>query len=111
MTFFGTDQLAITLGISEASATILISIATFLLLASSIWQVSADRTSSFQNYRGIQEFSAIQNKIEYITNGQALDNPTATYWAKEITSLYESAARDIPRITDSEHAAAKKRIK
>jgi len=111
LTSFGTDQLATTLGVAEGFATLLVSFATFLLLASSIWQLSADRTTSFQNYRGVQEFAAIQNKIEYITNGQALDDTAATYWAKEITSLYDSATRDIPRITDREHAAAKKRIK
>lgn len=111
LTFFGTDQLAATLSVTEGFATILMSFATFLLLASSIWQLTADRTTSFKNYRGVQEFAAIRNKIEYITNGQALDDTAATYWAKEITSLYDSAARDIPRITDREHAAAKKRIK
>lgn len=111
LNFFGTTQIASTLGIGESTATIFMSIATFLLLASSIWQISSDRTSPFQNYRGIQAFASLSNKIEYVTSGARLDEVTATYWAKKIISSYENAARDIPRISDSEHAAAKKRLK
>lgn len=111
LTFFGSTQLASALGITESTATVIMSLATFLLLASAIWQLSADRTTAFQNYRGIQDFAAISNKITYVTSGAALDDATATYWAKEITSSYDNAARDIPRITDKEHAAAKKRLK
>lgn len=110
LNFFGSTQLASMLGIPDTYATVANSIATFLLLASSIWQISADRTTAFQNYRGIQEFAAISNRIKYVTNGLPLDDETATYWAKEITATYENAARDIPRISDKEHAAAKKRV-
>lgn len=110
LTFFGSKEIAALLGISDSSATVLMSVATFLLLATSIWQLSADRMTAFQNYRGIQEFAAIANKIEYVTSGSALDDNAATYWAKEITQMYDNAARDISRITDKEHAAAKKRL-
>lgn len=110
LTFFGSREISSLLGISESSSTLLISAATFLLLATSIWQLSADRMTAFQNYRGIQEFAAIANKIEYVTSGSKLDDDVATYWAKEITQMYDNAARDISRITDKEHIAAKKRL-
>lgn len=110
LTFFGNTQLASALEITQNVATITISSATFLLLASSIWQLSADRMTTFQNYRSIQDFATLSNRIEYITSGVSFDDAAATYWAKEITSSYESAARDIPRITDKEHLAAKKRL-
>lgn len=110
LTFFGSTEIASLFGIADSSATITMSAATFLLLAAAIWQLSADRIAAFQNYRGIQEFAAISNKIEYVTSGSALSDDAATYWAKEITQMYDNAARDIPRITDREHAAAKKRL-
>lgn len=110
LSFFGSGELSSLLGIPESFSTILISAATFSLLATSIWQLSADRMTAFQNYRGIQAFAAIANKIEYVTSGSTLDDAVATYWAKEITQMYDNAARDISRITDKEHAAAKKRL-
>jgi len=110
LTFFGSGEISSLLGISESVTTILISAATFLLLATSIWQLSADRMTAFQNYRGIQEFAAIANKIDYVTSGSTLNDDVATYWAKEITQMYDSAAKDISRITDKEHTAAKKRL-
>ncbi|WP_163025784.1 hypothetical protein [Chachezhania antarctica] len=108
--FFGSNQIALLLGIPDHVASFAMSIATFMLLASSIWQISADRLTAFQNYRGIQEFAAIANKIEYISCGRELDDNAATYWAKEIVLMYDTAARDIPRISDDEHAQAKRRL-
>lgn len=111
LSFFGSTQLALIAGITETSANIILSVATFLLLASSIWQISADRTTSFQNYRGIQDFAAILNRIEYVTRGGKLDDTAATYWAREITSTYNSASNDIPRVTKKDYDAAKKRLR
>ena len=59
---------------------------------------------------GVQNFSTIINAIDFVSNAESMSKAKATEAAHELVTLYDQASKDIPRISDKEHAAAKKAL-
>ncbi len=110
LTFFGTDKIISVSGFSASTVTILFSIASLALVLTSVWQLTGrSGDDGYVNYKAVQDFASISNKIRYIKGSTRMDDETATIWAKWIIQEYDEAASDVHGITDDEYEKAKNR--